>query len=250
MKAILIILFFVVYVSALGQDKKEVSSYFEYIKPIVANEQTGKNLVYRLDTLKSKFIPSRSLINDYFNRDIDCGFKHRRILLRINFVNFQIDLLCKADTIFLSSIKTEYYKNINYQNFNKDTIQKFVSARNKLYNSSKTIQNLLNEISLDEEYAFYCGFANSLTQKGKYVDDLVDNVNINGLNELLQSFNCENQAFGVAGFDMLIKKDYRLNSNIQFLINHIKKRNSELITCSGCLGGLIDKIYSKKNAYR
>jgi len=58
-----------------GQNKKEASAYFDLIKSIVTTEKLGNHLVYRLDTLKSKFIPSRSNVTDYFNRDIDFGFR-------------------------------------------------------------------------------------------------------------------------------------------------------------------------------
>jgi hypothetical protein len=63
--------------------------------------------------------------------------------------------------------------------------------------------------------------------------------------DMLKSFNCETQAYGVAGFNMLAKKEYEIPFNILKLIQHIKKRNAELVTCSGCLAGIINKIYSK-----
>ena len=69
--------------SVQGQDKKESSAYFDLIKNIVTTEKLGNNLIYRLDTLKSKFIPSRSHVTDYFNRDIDFGFKHRSITVNL-----------------------------------------------------------------------------------------------------------------------------------------------------------------------
>lgn len=234
------------FLSVQGQDKKETSAYFDLIKAIVTTEKLGNNLVYRLDTLKAKFIPSRSHVNDYFNRDIDLGFKHRRIAMSLNFAGYQIDLLCKNDTIFLSSISSADYKGINYDNYDKEVIYQFLKQHNKFYNSGKTPRQLIKEISLFEEYAFYCGDGMPKTQKGKYIDQLVEEENTSALVSMLKSFNCETQAYGVAGLEMLQKRGYQIPYEIQEQIDHIKKRNSELVVCSGCLSGLIDKIYTKK----
>lgn len=226
-----------------GQDKKETSAYFNLIKNIITTENSGSSLVYRLDTLKSKFIPSRSRVTDYFNRDIDCNFKHRRILISLNFVGYRVDILCRNDTIFMSSVTSVDYTSINYKNYNKDVIVKFLKHRNEIYNSFKTARELINEISLPEEFAFYCGDGMPKTQKGKYIEELVDDENIVALIDMLKSFNCEIQAYGVGGIEMLKKRDYQIPYDAERLIYNLKKRNSELIVCSGCLSGLIEKIY-------
>lgn len=237
-------LLFILFVQ--GQDRKETSAYFKLIQDIVATENTGNNLVYRLDTLKQKFIPSRSNLNDYLNRDNDFGFKHRRIIMSLNFASYRIDLLCRNDTIYLSSISSADYQGINYDNHNKEVIAQFLKERNNLYNSLKTPGELIKEISLPEEYAFHCGDGMSKTKRGVYIERLVDDENTATLIEMLKSFNYETQAYGVAGLEMLKKKAYQISYDAQKLIDHIKKRNSELIICAGCLSGLVEKIYSKE----
>jgi 2-hydroxy-3-keto-5-methylthiopentenyl-1-phosphate phosphatase len=232
------------FLSVQGQDRKETSAYFDLIKAIISTENSGNSAVYRLDTLKSKFIPSRSHVTDYFNRDIDFGFKHRRILMSLNFAGYQIDLFCRKDTIVLSSVASADYKSISYDNYNKEVIDQYLKQRNKFYSSSKTARQLIKEISLPEEYAFYCGDGMPKTQKGKYIEQLVDDENIATLTDMLKSLNCETQAYGVAGLQMLEKRDYQISYDTQKLIDHIKERNSELVVCSGCLSGLIEKIVS------
>jgi 2-hydroxy-3-keto-5-methylthiopentenyl-1-phosphate phosphatase len=234
------------FLSVQGQERKETSAYFDLIKAIISTENLGNKTVYRLDTLKSKFIPSRSHVTDYFNRDIDFGFKHRRILMSLNFAGYQIDLFCHNDTIVLSSITSADFKSISYDNYNKETIDIFLKQHNKFYSSSKTPRQLIQEISLPEEYAFYCGDGMPKTQKGKYIEQLVEEENIATLTDMLKSLNCETQAYGVAGLEMLEKRDYQISYDTKKLIAHIKKRNSELVVCSGCLSGLIEKIYTKK----
>ena len=166
--------------------------------------------------------------------------------MSLNYASYQIDILCKNDTIFLCSISATDYNSIKFDSFDKETIERLLKKRNKLYKSIKTSGQLIKEISLSEEYAFYCGDGMPKTQKGKYIEQLVDDENTSTLNDMVKSFNCETQAYGVAGLEMLKKRDYEISYDIQKLIDHIKKRNSELVVCSGCLSGLIDKIYSKK----
>lgn len=239
---------FLFYLTAKGQDKEETLGYFDLVKTIVATEKSDSNLVYRLDTLALKFISSRSDVRNYFNRDIDCGFRHRRILLGSYLAGNQVDLLCRNDTIFLSIITlTEYGTiNYNYYNYEQIVIDQFLAQRNKLYRSSKTVRQLVKEISLSEEYAFYCGDAMPKTEKGKYIEQLVDEKNAWTLIDMLKSFNCETQAYGVAGLEMLKKQGRQIADHPKKLIDHIKKRNAELVVCQGCFAGLIDKIYSKE----
>lgn len=236
------------YLTAKGQNKEETLVYFDLVKAIVATEKSDSNLVYRLDTLASEFISLRSNVDDYFNRGIDFGFKHHRILLGSYLARNQVDLLCRHDTIFLSTITFADYgiSNYNYSNYDPIVIDQFLAQRNKLYRSSKTIRQLIKEISLSEEYAFYCGDANPKTEKGKYIEQLVDEKNAWALIDMLKSFNCETQAYGVAGLEMFKKQGHQIADHSKKLIDHIKKRNAELVVCRGCFTGLIDKIYSKE----
>lgn len=235
------------YLTAKGQDKEETLVFSDLVKAIVATEKSDSNLVYRLDTLASKFIPSRCDVNNYFNRNIDFGFKHHRILLGSSFAGNQVDLLCRNDTIFLSIITLADYgtNKYNYYNYDQTRIDQFLAQRNKLYRSSKTVRQLMKEISLSEEYAFYCGDAMPKTERGKYIEQLVDEKNAWALIDMLKSFNCETQAYGVAGLEMLKDRGYQISNGTKQLVDHIKKRNTELVVCYGCLAGLIDKIYSK-----
>jgi hypothetical protein len=237
------LLFF--FFSVQGQDQKETFGYFSLIRAILSSEQSGDTLVYRLDTLKSKFIPSRSYVTDHFNRYIDFGFKHRSISVSLNFASFRVDLLCRHDTIYLSSLSSATYESMNYEHYDKAVIDNFLKKRNRFYRSSKTPQQLMEELALPVEYAFYCGDGMPKTEKGKYIEQLVDDENTATLMDMLKSFNCETQAYGVAGIEMLERRGYQVPYDIQNLVNHIKKRNSELVICSGCLSG-IEKIYNKK----
>ncbi|MGV3587986.1 MAG: hypothetical protein ACO1OF_13350 [Adhaeribacter sp.] len=99
------------------------------------------------------------------------------------------------------------------------------------------------EISSNITYAFYCGDGLPKTNEGKHIERLVNTRSIIKLNEMLNSINIETQTYGVAGFEMLSKKFVKISKEQKEVINYIKKRNSEVVTCSGCLTGLVEKIY-------
>jgi hypothetical protein len=240
MKLLLLIISFIVVIPCFSQGPMQNDPYVGSIATIINADIYGDSVLRHLE------VSTRSNIVDYFNRDIDLGFKHRRLFLQLNYVYYQIDLLCKQDSIFLFTISNHDKKKLYYQQYNNNVIGQFLEKRNTLYGSSKSARQLTEEISLGEVYAFHCGFVDQKTQKGYYIDTLVAKRDSIQLLQMLKSFHCETQAYGVAGFSLLKEKNVVIPVEAQTLIDRIKKRNSELVTCSGCLMGLISKIYTTK----
>ena len=241
--------------SVYGQEPKY---YFDLVINVMATENSSKNILQKLDSLKSTLIPSRSSVSSYFDRDIDFGYRHQRITLRLNLNSFQIDLLKKADTVYTMSVK-QYVNPFEvdstllsiYSHIDTTESLSFLTKRNALYNSHKQLADLLKELAKPEVFAFHCGDGSPKTEQGWYIEELVDNKNIYELTNMLQSICVETQAYGISGLEMLMKKNIEIPIKTKMLIMQIKKRNSQTVICSGCLTGLIEKIYTKnKNAYR
>ena len=226
---------------------QQAKIYFDKVVSIVKFENSSSKLSLRLDSLKSKHMPSRSNFDNYLDRDLDFGYRHQRLNLEINFERFQIDILKKSDTVLVVSVNTENYKKLTFSQLDTPKVGIYLKERNKFYRSVKTAKMLVNEISKDEMFAFYCGDGSPKTDKGLEIEKLVENEQTNEISEFLKSLNVETQAFGVAGFEMLVRQGYALPSDINKIIKHIKKRNSETIICSGCLAGLVEKLYDKKH---
>ncbi|MBC9913485.1 hypothetical protein [Chitinophaga varians] len=222
--------------SLFSQEKQEIQSAIEPVKHILHTETSCKQLQYRLDTL-NKLISGRV----FLNRDVD--FSHRHIRLQPGFfrMGYCIDVLTKNDTIVLSCI-TGPDSAICFRNYDTSRLNDYLHQRNKFYQSSKSADELFAELSTQEFYAFYCGEGMQKTEGGKYTKRLVEEKNTAALTDMLRSFNCETQAFGVAGFYMLKEKNYAIPAPVKRLISHIKKRNSTLAICSGCFLS-VEKIY-------
>ncbi len=225
---------------SFGQQAQE---YFTQIEKIVSTEAFSSKLYETLDSLQAQKIASRSSISKYLDRELDLGYKHQRIFLQVNFEAFQIDLLTRSDSVLLSVISHDNYKKLQATNLNEVSVAEFLALRNAFYQSKKNIKDLAKEISSDITYAFYCGDGLPQTDEGKHIEKLVSKRNINTLNDMLHSFNIETQAYGVAGFKMLSKEGVELSKDQKKIIKHIKKRNSEVVTCRGCFTGLVEKVY-------
>ena len=102
MKTLIFIITSLLISTFLQTTAQQAKVYFKLADSILMEENSSKRLYTKLDTLKSKFIPSRSSVNNYFNRNIDFGFKHQRINLRLNLESFQIDLF-KRNVRFMQS---------------------------------------------------------------------------------------------------------------------------------------------------
>ena len=223
-----------------GADKE-----FLEIRNIVATENNLKNIEQKLKQYKSTFKDQfKSSVNVFLQRDIDFGYIHTRIQASLEMNNYQIDFITKNDSIYLKSIKNEYYKNCcSYQWLNEDQLNFYVLKRNKFYASNKKLETIISEISSNLEYAMYCGEVYSLTPQGAQVSKFVLKKDFKGLTEMLSSFSCEMQAFGVAGFSLLSKEKIAIPDQCSKLVTYLKNRNSELQICSGCISGLVEKVY-------
>ena len=227
--------------------------YFKVVDSIVLAETTSKNLQTKLDTLKSKYIPSRSSFSISFDRDIDFVFRHHRLNVELNFEKFQIDLLTHNDTIYARTIR-HYYNPFEMDkttlafasSFSFEKVNEYLTQRNKFYKSQKTLKDLIKEISEYRVFAFYCGDGSPLTEEGKQIKEIAAQEKTDTLFQMLQSICVETQAYGVSGFKILENNGYPIDSDVSKIIKRIKKRNSETVTCSGCITGLIRKIYSKR----
>lgn len=248
-----LLLTFTLFLSLIKTNGQTAKAYFTLVDSVVLTEVTSKSLQIKLDTLKSKFIPSRSSFSLSFDRDIDFGFRHNRLSIQLNFERFQIDLLARNDTIFARTIR-HYYNPFDMDkttlafdsSFSFEKVNEYLNQRNKFYKSQKTPKDLIKEISDYRVFAFYCGDGSPLTDEGKQIKEFVAEEKTDDLLQMLQSICVETQAYGVSGFRMLENNGYPIASDISKIIKRIKKRNSETVICSGCITGIIEKIYSKR----
>jgi hypothetical protein len=244
MRTFILILTFLFVSENYSQTEVEAEKNFKRIKNVLSTENDLEKLRQKLDSLRSTFKDKKNnFVDNFLNRSIDFEYNHNRIRIQFDLWFYQIDLITKNDTIFLKSIKTEYFNKLTYQSYEQNLLKDYLEKRNSFYNSNKALKDLLKEISIDETFAMYCGDGLPYTEEGKKIKKLVKRKNIKNLKKMLTSFNCEKQSFGVLGFKLLAEEGIIIPKEYEKLIEHIKTRNSELQICSGCITGLIEKVY-------
>ena len=170
----------------------------------------------------------------------------------MNNVFFEVDIVSKNNRICLYDIRALDYNDetLNEKHFKKfeadsALIINYLKSRNSFYSSCKNIKDLFRDIENNKSYAMYCGDTSPKTQEGKNIDNLVQEHQTKVLTSMLQSISCETQAYRITGFDMLIKQGFKPDTQTLKMIDHIKKRNSPVLTCRGCLSGLLEKLYGE-----
>lgn len=244
MRTVFIISLFLIVSNNYSQTKIEVEKNFVKIKNILSSENSLKELRIKLDSIKMTFKDQKNnFVDDFLNRSIDFEFNHNRIRIQFDLWQYQIDLISKNDTILLKSLKTEHFKKYAYKFINKQGLEQYLVKRNEYYKSTKNYKDLLSEISSDETFAMYCGESLSYTKEGYEIRKIVDKNDVLSLKKMISSFSCEKQSYALLGFNMLTDKKIDFPLEYQKMVEHIKARNSELQICSGCITGLVEKIY-------
>jgi hypothetical protein len=235
--------------TSYGQEE----TYFYKIQDIIHNEHLDTALHKKLDSIKQTRRPNDSGIKTVFNRDVDFGYRHKRIQVKFNSDYYQVNLLLKNDTICFGSVimsvglgdEDEYNRWFNKKHsipiIDSPRALTYLKSRNLFYNASKTLKDLKNELGINEFYALRGGDGYNYTWNKLHLDTLVKQKNFRELESMLSSISCEEQMYGLTGFDWLKNERVKIPANDIKIIQYIKKRNSDLETCQGDVCGFISK---------
>jgi len=215
---------------------------FQYhkIEDIAKKETRASQFFQKLDSLKKTRQPHDSSVDIYFDRDVDFGYKHERIVVMLNSWHYQVDLLTKNDSVYLTSFRFGSIFDNPYpkRKFVKiDTLHstQYLLLRNRFYNSDKTLTDLSEELNIAEEYASHCGDGSPMTRRWKKLQAQAQNNSQKKFLHMLQSFCCEEQEYGLAGFKLIEKNGKKVPKGIDEIIKHVESRKSDLVICAGCL---------------
>jgi hypothetical protein len=102
---------------AFGQ---EITKYFHQVEQIASSCPVASCIYKKLDSLKNTHRPTDSRIELYFDRDVDFGYKHQRINITLNGLHYQLNLLTRNDTVYLSStvLENSFYQAPSLSQFN------------------------------------------------------------------------------------------------------------------------------------
>lgn len=194
-------------------------------------------------------------------RDLDFNIKESifygkqdyesRMIISTKYKMYKLHLLTKNSQV-IGIIGKISYNGIDFY-FNNLEIDQFIQKHDSLYKSVTNIESLISDILKEETYGYSCGIApivgGSLENNGFYFNDIK---NKDVFRKWLRSYNAEVQSYGVDALTYLYnnkpnfiigneEKDIKDQDN--FIISHIRNRNSIINTCSGCFVGIYTRVF-------
>jgi len=202
--------------------------------------------IEKTDSLKEKIKTAHfeklDIIEVYveLERDIDFGYRHHRILiipvsgsdLKLNFISKNGNM----KTGWISEFQLDNNTHLNLKLFKSSPklFTEYVFNHNKYYETNLDEREFKNQILDEYVVGFACGFSGKeISKESKKSIRYSNNKNSKKLNELLTSFSPELQTLGAIG---LIKIN-KITDKQNVIIDHLKKRNSIIFSCSGCVYG-------------
>ena len=250
MRNLIIFIFLISSCSSFSQNRNELEADYEM-------QGYFKNYwEFNLDSLKNKKFKHVKEINSLtggfqFERQRDAGVTESIYNITIDFAEgkwmkykeYNVHIFSKNDSIFGLINYDQYREKTNYY-FDFGKLKAYLEYHNEFYQSELTITDFVNQILDDHIYGYVCGYAPVVYDVPRYNDLKFDKKkNISEFRNWIKSFNPELQTYGIDALEYLDKnKGIKLTELDKKLISNIKKRNSILNTCSGCLG-----IYEKAN---
>ena len=194
-----------------------------------------------------------------FKSNLDFGYFHQRIHItvnnygqapsdRANNFGYTVDLIVKNDSI-IGLLNLDYYEPNSQIYYDESKIQRYVNLHDKFYHTTTSVRDFISSFRPDgkeTEYGFMCGFSPVDYQVPMYSDLFFDNFkNRETFVKWIKSYDLGLQAYGVTALEFLRdNKKVVLTGEENTIINNIRKRNSVISTCGGCLGGY-SKIYNE-----
>lgn len=225
-----------------GQTAKD---YFIAVEQRIQGLNSFHSLQDTLNRFMKQHIPSRSGLTLQLDRTLDVSYTHKRLMLQLNYYSFQLDFITMGDSVYFTALTNSDDGRLKSFNAHESKLEDYLSKRNKLYRSKKKLSDIQKELTYPHSFAMYCGDTAPLTTKGEQILKLVDEQDIEAFRIMIQSISPEVQAYGVLGMELLEKREVPLLPFDRWLVQHLKKRDTDVVTCSGCIDGIVSKLYGK-----
>jgi len=254
MKNSLIILILILFQTVNGQNN-------------VDKLKTFLKTVNETDSLKEKIktakLENLEILEVYveLERDIDFGYKHHRMtILHLSGWDLKLNFISKNGRIefgWISEYQLNKDKHLQLKQFKSSPVlmKEYLTNHNKFYGTNLNKTEFQNQIITEYVIGFGCGSFN-LNDVEK---DFKKGFNSKKLDKLknrkyyrnwLKSFSPEIQTYGAIGLlSILDKYKISITEEEKRIINHLKQRNSIIMSCSGCLVGLEETFKERIKYY-
>lgn len=226
----------VISISCFGQGEiVELNAFLTKIK--VVDELSSLN--------KQKFESLSILtVQNELDRTIDFGFTHiRKMIITEKDGDFRIDIITKGDSIKLGLTTILNWKNNepkSYEFFYTSDLflTDYLEKHNNFYLANLKKNQFIEQLNNEYTVGFGCGIVGMDIPKYSGLSQrYIKHKNRKKLNTWLRSFSPELQALGTIG----LYKLGSLSKDEMNIIKHLKRRNTTINTCLGCIYGFQEK---------
>ena len=124
-------------------------------------------------------------------------------------------------------------------NIQENHIEYYLINHQKIYNLKLDKKDFIEQVETLILFGFGCSSGlDYYPKEAKKMAKLVDKKDYEELAIWLRQINPEIQAYGLNGLIQLENKGIRINPEDSKIIEHLKKKNTPINNCSGCLYGL------------
>jgi len=262
MRIIFFVIVYFTFSSLFSQNKidEEINKYLSSPKQFKFEELINKKFEHSVNQFDN--IPER-LRNHYDTiaiRDLDFGVQEAIYSIKLYYIaeddavkhlQNNLHVLSRGSTIF-GIIRNDLSQNKITPYFDNNLMNRYINQHDSLYRTKTTQNDLIKALITQSDYGYLCGIAPTISAVPQRNGLWFDNVkNIGTFRKWLKSYSPEEQAYGVDALSYLYNKPPFATAKRQEnqvvedkkLIEQIKKRNSTIRTCSGCIYGIYRKVY-------
>lgn len=226
------------------------SSHFDILKDTFSTFVTLTQFKSKLETKFNDFRLSRK--NERLSRPLDFGFSQTVFEIEISYdksyvKEFRVFLVTSNDSIVLGNIQElDYYdkvkKSENYITVNQK-ITNYLNQHKEKYGLELSLKDFFRQLTELIIYGFGCSEGGEYyPPEAKQMKDFVNTQNYDKLARWLRQISPELQAYAVDGLFQLASKGIATKQVDKELIQYLKKRNSDVYHCSGCIYGITTTI--------
>jgi hypothetical protein len=256
MKKLLILYLFATLIPKSGHSS--FLSAFRHLNKSLSETSTLKSFQEALIQKNNHYTIKDS--SQILNRQVDFGC--RQIVYEIEvyykgeiYFGSHAILITRNDTIIFGKLQLLNYddKVVLNSNFKEDknAISQYLVKHKELYKLKLKSKDFKKELSREIIFGFGCSFSGSFYPKeAKRMLKYVASKDQKSLSKLVRHLSPELQAYGACGLLRLERNGYILASADLNIIEHLKKRNSKINSCSGCIYGVrfdFTKVISLEN---
>ncbi len=174
-------------------------------------------------------------------RELDFGYRQQYYTVRMEVYQFDLMLLLRGDSIVYGMLSGQDGFRERRLDFRQDqfALVQYLNRHNQFYRSDWTVREMMEMWRTRNLFTLACGFdGKQIPVEARKLYQYVAREKPEPLINWLVSVDPELQTYGALGLLELKRKGIVLPAKVWELIDHLRRRDSTIYTCTGCIVGV------------